>query len=290
VKRFLRELIGFLLIQVSYVFKTDKEGILSIYLHYPSKSLFEKIIKWLVSKGYRFISVTELENSIKSKSVTGKMVFVSLDDGWRSNLELVDLIEKYNVPLTIFIPTEAVEEGNYWWEYASIKGQEEYTGIKRREDFKKLPENEFREKIAILKQHYTLPRSCITLEELKILDKHILITLGSHTVTHPVLDRCSAESQKIELSESKRILGQWLNKEVEYFSYPNGDFDEKTIEIARECGYRLCFTIKPGKIDVNNINPYLIPRNAMYENAGIFENTSKILGIWQRITPEGIKR
>jgi len=98
VKRFLRELIGFLLIQVSYVFKTDKEGILSIYLHYPSKSLFEKIIKWLVSKGYRFISVTELENSIKSKSVTGKMVFVSLDDGWRSNLELVDLIEKYNVP------------------------------------------------------------------------------------------------------------------------------------------------------------------------------------------------
>jgi hypothetical protein len=31
------------------------------------------------------------------------------------------------------------------------------------------------------------------------------------------------------------------------------------------------------------VNPFLIPRNAMYDHAGFFENISKILGIWQNV-------
>lgn len=281
--KLLRELAGFLLIQVYYVFKSEKDGILSIYLHYPSKLLFEKILKWLITKGYRFISIIELENMVNQKSVAGKVVFISLDDGWRSNLELIALIEKYKVPITIFIPTEAVIDGNYWWEYARIKGQQKYSGIKKLEDFKRLPEEIFRDKIALLKSHYSLNRSCFTLDELKRLGEQELITFGSHTITHPVLNQCSIETQVNELTESKKILSQWLNRDVEYLAYPNGDYDDNTIEIARKCGYKLCFTINPGKIDVKNVNPFLIPRNAMYDHAGFFENISKILGIWQNV-------
>jgi len=281
--KLLRELIGFLLIQVYNVFVSEDDGILSIYMHYPSKSLFEKILKWLIAKGYRFISISELDNLINQKVLNGKVAFISLDDGWRSNLELIALIEKYNVPITIFIPTEAVIQGNYWWEYTRIKGQKNFSGIKNTEDFKRLPEKIFRDKVAVLKCTYTLKRSCIDLDELKQLGKHELITIGSHTVTHPVLNQCSTESQMHELTESKKILSQWLNKNVEYFAYPNGDYDDNTIEIARKCSYRLCFTINPGKIDIKNVNPFLIPRNALYDNAGIFENISKMLGIWQKV-------
>jgi peptidoglycan/xylan/chitin deacetylase (PgdA/CDA1 family) len=281
--KILREIIACILILIYYISRQKREGILSIYLHNPSKLLFEKIHKWLVDKGYKFISIEELENIINKKLITEKLVFISMDDGWRGNLDLIESMEKFKVPVTIFVPTQAVEEGNYWWEYARIKGQQKYSGVKKVEDFKKLPEEIFRDKIAILKNHYSLKRSCITLDELKRIGEHELITVGSHTVTHPVLNKCSIKTQTHELLESKGILSRWLNKDVKYLAYPNGDYDDNTIEIARKCGYKLCFTINPGKINVNNINPLLIPRNAMYDSAGIFENISKILGIWQKV-------
>jgi peptidoglycan/xylan/chitin deacetylase (PgdA/CDA1 family) len=278
-----REIIAYLLIRIYYFNKPNNEGIISIYLHNPSKSLFEKILKWLVNKNYKFISIKELENIINQKLVTEKSVFISLDDGWIWNIELIDLIEKYKVPVAIFIPTDAVKNGNYWWEYAKIKGQNKYSGIEKLEDFKKLPEDVFRNKVAILKSNYNLKRSCITLDGLKKIDKHELISIGSHTVTHPILKKCSIETQTSELLESKQILSNWLDKDIEYLAYPNGDYDNNTVEIAERCGYKLAFTINPGEIDVKSGNPYTLPRNALYEQGGYFENISKILGIWQKV-------
>ena len=127
--KILREIIACILILIYYISRQKREGILSIYLHNPSKLLFEKIHKWLVDKGYKFISIEELENIINKKLITEKLVFISMDDGWRGNLDLIESMEKFKVPVTIFVPTEAVEEGNYWWEYARIKGQQKYSGV-----------------------------------------------------------------------------------------------------------------------------------------------------------------
>ena len=44
------------------------------------------------------------------------MAFISLDDGWRGNLKLLPIFEKYKVPMCIFITTGPIESGNYWWE------------------------------------------------------------------------------------------------------------------------------------------------------------------------------
>ena len=123
------------------------------------------------------------------------------------------------------------------------------------------------------------------MEDLKEINAIDLITIGSHTVTHPILNRCSIETQTYELMESKRILSSWLDENVEYLAYPNGDYNENTIEIAKKCEYKLCFTINPGRIIVEDLNPYIIPRYGMYDNGGYFENFSKMLGIWQKFMP-----
>jgi len=285
VKKLLREIIAFLLIEFHNIFKRGQKGILSIYFHNPSKALFEKILKWLITKGYKIISIKELELFIKQKQSSDKLAFISFDDGWRGNLELMDSIDKYKVPVTIFISTNAVMEGNFWWEYVMIKGQQKFSGIKNLADFKRLPESIFYEKIEVLKNNYFLERSCITLDELIKICDHEMITIGSHTITHPILIRCSLETQTNELKESKRTLINWLNKDVEYMSYPNGDYDGNTIEIAKRCGYKLALTTNPGVIDIEKVNPYEIPRNALYDDGGFFENLSKMLGIWQKLIP-----
>jgi poly-beta-1,6-N-acetyl-D-glucosamine N-deacetylase len=272
-----------LLIQVYYFIKPTQEGILSIYFHNPSRVLFEKILKWLVKHGYNFISIEELKKRIDQKANSTKSVVLTFDDGWKKNLELLDLIEKYKIPITIFVPTDSIIQGNYWFEYARIKGQQTHTKVKTKKLFKKLPGDIFIEKVEILKQNYSLPRSCITFEELRKLSENVLITIGSHTVSHPILNNCSYQRQTIELQESKQVLSNWLNKDIESIAYPNGNYNQNTIEIAKRCGYKLGFTVNPGKIDVNNVDPYLIPRNAMYDDGGYFENISKILGIWQNV-------
>jgi glycosyltransferase involved in cell wall biosynthesis/peptidoglycan/xylan/chitin deacetylase (PgdA/CDA1 family) len=283
VEMFVREALAIILIQVHYIFRFKHKGILSIYFHNPSKVLFEKILKWLLTKGYRFISIQELDNAVRNKLNTGKLIFICFDDGWKGNLDLIEVIEKYKVPITIFITTNAIEEGNYWWEYALIKGQEKYSGIKKLTDFKKLPENTFKEKMAILKHHYCLERSCITSDELKKMSENKLITIGSHTVSHPILTKCSYETQARELKDSRHLLSQFLMTEIEYLAYPNGSYDKDTIELAEKSGYKLGLTTNPGDINVGTVNPYTIPRNALYDSGGYFENISKILGIWQKI-------
>lgn len=193
------------------------------------------------------------------------------------------ILEKYNVPIAVFIVTDAVVNGNFWWEYIRKREHKRLTGLKNTEHYKRLPEKVFREKIQILKNNISLTRSCITIEELRALSSHRLITIGSHSVTHPILPMCNRESQYHEITDSKRMLEEWTGKEIQYFAFPNGDYDEDIIEIARESGYKLCFTIESTRINVKKVNRFSIPRIALYEKGGYYENIAKILGIWQKI-------
>ena len=121
-----------------------------------------------------------------------------------------------------------------------------------------------------------------TEEELLELNKNELITIGSHTVTHPILKQCPKNTQEYELGHSKSLLSKWLEKEVEYLAYPNGDFENETISLAKGCGYKLGFTTIADNIQEKTTDPYLIPRYSINDNGGYYENISKIKGIWQK--------
>jgi poly-beta-1,6-N-acetyl-D-glucosamine N-deacetylase len=282
-KKYLREILGYFLVQFYTISNQSHKGILSIYFHNPSVALFESILKWLQAKGYRFISIQELESKISQKFDNKKTVFISFDDGWKGNLELIQSIERWKVPVVIFVPTHAVVSGNYWWEFSMVEGQEEFTKVKNTENFKQLSEEIFIEKIEILKQKYKLERSCLSLDELIRISKHEYVTIASHSVTHPILSKNSYKTQTWELMESKHILSTWIQKKIDYISYPNGDYNEDTIEIAKKCSYKLGFTTHHGDIIPEKVNPYLIPRNALNDDGGFYENISKVVGIWQKI-------
>ena len=278
----LKQIIGYLLIKMHRFEKKDQNDILSLFFHNPPKKLFDKILKWLIKHNYKVISLQELEISITQKKRINKSAIITFDDGWKENLELLNLIEKYQMPVAIFIPTESVISGNYWFEYARIKGQQNISGIRKIQDFKNLPSTVLSEKVNLLKNFFTLKRSCLTLDELKMLSKNKFVTLGSHTVSHPILSKCSYEMQEYELSQSKIILNEWLNINTSYLAYPNGDYDNNTLRIVKQCNYKLCFTIHSEKINVEEVNPYQIPRYCIDDNGGYFESIAKALGIWQK--------
>lgn len=92
--------------------------------------------------------------------------------------------------------------------------------------------------------------------------------IGSHTKTHPSLERLSGEKTNIELLGSKEFLEKLIGQSVLSLCYPAGKYNELTIETAKNTGYKMAVTTKSGKPFSTNA-PFEIPRYRMAESANI---------------------
>jgi peptidoglycan/xylan/chitin deacetylase (PgdA/CDA1 family) len=68
--------------------------------------------------------------------------------------------------------------------------------------------------------------------ELRSLDASI-ITIGSHSMTHPILPSLSDAEIEAELRDSRRMIEAKLARPAELFSYPNDDFDARALAGVR---------------------------------------------------------
>ena len=76
-------------------------------------------------------------------------------------------------------------------------------------------------------------------------------SLGSHTVSHPFLTELPEVEMRRELKESKQIIEAETGANVTFLAPPYGRYNQKLIQIARECGYEALLTTNVG---VNRYN------------------------------------
>ncbi len=89
-------------------------------------------------------------------------------------------------------------------------------------------------------------------DTLKKLDTERLVTIGSHTQSHPDdMRKLPPEEQEKELSGAKTILETHLGHPIPYLAYPNGRQDNVTKELARKVGYTMAFTIDNGPAEAS---------------------------------------
>ena len=273
--------LGFITYNLFYPFKKRKMNVLSLYFHDPLPESFEKVIIWCKKKGYDFVHIDEITDYAKGKPLKHKkMVHFSFDDGWLTNKALIPIIEKYNVHITIFVPVEPLESGNFWWNYAYAK----HKSNEKVEEFKTYNEEKFNSEVNKIKQEIKLDREAVTFDELKEMSKHPLINIQSHTYNHPILTNVNNKQLDFELSESKKFLSTLLNKNIDTFSYPNGSFgkrEEDAVSKYYKCGYTTEEKfVQPGG------NIFRIPRTCLLDN--YWSNLSRIVGAWKvlkRIVP-----
>lgn len=247
--------------------------IINIYFHELSCADFERMLKWFVNHNYRFISTKELLDWYSGDlNYSGRLCHISFDDGKRSNRELLQLCEKYDVPITVFVATSALHSGNFWWEYV----KEQYGNF---EEFKSYDYERFKEQIDSLKKEIPLQRTAFTVDELILFAKDPHVTIASHTVSHPILPKVPDDVLELELADSRTELEVILGTKIEYFSYPNGSLGEREVESTRN-HYKCAFTTEqkcPAKTD----DLMLIPRIAL--TGQYYRNLLKIFRIWQPI-------
>jgi len=100
-------------------------------------------------------------------------------------------------------------------------------------------------------------------DEIREMKKSGLVAIGSHTVTHPILSRCTYEEQRAELTLSRNRVIEELNEECVLFCYPNGevnDYNHWTIKLLKELGYVGALTTINGYVDINNRDNFQLNR------------------------------
>jgi peptidoglycan/xylan/chitin deacetylase (PgdA/CDA1 family) len=104
-------------------------------------------------------------------------------------------------------------------------------------------------------------------DELQSLDSE-LITVGSHTVHHQMLTRVSHEEMHYQIQESKQWLERKLSRPVEYFCYPNGDYDASIAHVVAQ-NYKAALTTVAGYFNKGD-DVYQISRIPAADKVSLF--------------------
>ena len=90
-----------------------------------------------------------------------------------------------------------------------------------------------------------------------------LVTIGAHTINHPVLANETDKYCQFEIKESIDKLESILGHPIKYFAYPNGrpgfDFTDREMSYLKENNIALAFSTEIDHVSAN-INPLSVPR------------------------------
>lgn len=233
-----------------------------------STSEFEKEIQYLM-KHYEIISMDEFYSRYKTHSFTNKEVVLTFDDGYKNNLtKAAPILKKYNLPFTIFISTNYITTGRRF--YASIPRLTIVGGklmqlclpeynisydLKSEDELiSKAFEIEEYIKTLNLKDALSLTNALIeacgdkykaicnrykggevmTWNDIRTLSNEYDCTIAAHTCDHICCHyKQDIDIVKAQLIDSKKKIEEETGRECKYFSFPNGNYTSRAMNLVR---------------------------------------------------------
>jgi peptidoglycan/xylan/chitin deacetylase (PgdA/CDA1 family) len=111
------------------------------------------------------------------------------------------------------------------------------------------------------------------------------MSIGAHTLSHPVLSLCSEAEARREIHESKLDLEQALGRSVWAFAYPFGNpstMGEREIRLAREAGFSCAF-LNVEHWGVEYFDPFAIARTHVTLDTTLPEFSAHVSGLHTRL-------
>jgi peptidoglycan/xylan/chitin deacetylase (PgdA/CDA1 family) len=116
--------------------------------------------------------------------------------------------------------------------------------------------------------------------ELERLAESPLVEIGAHSTSHPQLTALPLQAQKAEIAESRDRLEAIVGRAVRSFAYPHGSYDDQTLGVVRDAGYRSACSSDVGAVRSRS-DRFRLPRLAVRDWDGdTFERT---LAAWFRL-------
>lgn len=256
----------------------------------------EKVILYYRAHKFEFLSMDELP--ARSFNSGKKFVVFTFDDGFRDNLfHALPLLQKYDVPLNIYITTDFPDKKTVlWWnvvEDVILKNSAlSFEWFGRRMTFRCSSSAEKNETFGIIHSLIqegpelsikeralsfcsifntdpfdSISKLALTWDEVRQMSREKLVTMGAHTVSHPVLSQLPETASREEMMQSKRRIEKETGIEVKHFAYPFGGIKEagsREYELAAACGFETAVTLVSASVDKDHKNKlFELPRIAV---------------------------
>jgi peptidoglycan/xylan/chitin deacetylase (PgdA/CDA1 family)/glycosyltransferase involved in cell wall biosynthesis len=250
---------------------------------------FEQILSFL-TRHLRVLRLCEAVDLLCGSALPSRAVSITFDDGypdWHSGV--TELLQKYRAPATFFLTTGQLQGQPLWHEriVAAVRalpdgGAQLPAGLSPLSDLSNVANRQ--RLVASLQTRLKYSDLATRAREIEALEaqaiaplnvaapytrEHVLdlrhqgFDIGAHTVSHPILNRCSAQEVANELGQSREILEGILKEPVQMFAYPNGrpsiDYSLEHVAMVRKAGYKLAVSTARGTATMG-CDPLQLPR------------------------------
>jgi len=186
----------------------------------------------------------------------GVNVLITFDDGYKDNYDYAfPIIKKHSAKCIFFIVTEYIGSNNWLWHdkvrYLITKNKIEKDtaeGTLKRMNRGEKVSSVFKAEVDSFSKNESLPPIMMNWQNLKEI-KNSGLRIGAHTVNHKILPFLKKQDQEEEINLSIDRLNKELIINSNEFAYPNGLFNEITINILKKNKIDYAFTTING---VNN--------------------------------------
>lgn len=242
----------------------------------------DAVLTGLTARGFDLIGLDALPERLRDPTPRTPFAVLTFDDGYRDNAEhAAPILKRHGAPWTLFVTSDfASGEGRLWWieleraiaRLPRVRIDDEDLAIdvpartapekSRAFDlvYRRLragPEKRLLAVIAALcRQAGFAPGGvarelCLTWEELREIAADPAVTIGAHTLSHPMLAKHQAEFAEREMAESQARIAAELGRPVTHLSFPVGDptsAGPREFAMARRLGFATAVTTRPGHL------------------------------------------
>jgi peptidoglycan/xylan/chitin deacetylase (PgdA/CDA1 family) len=255
----------------------------------PDATWFDAQLR-LLKTWFDILSLPAAVEALAAGRLPARALAITFDDGYADNFTVaLPILQRHAVSATFFIASAYLDGGRMWNDTVieSLRScslpavelgalglgthplrtaSERRTAIERiLARVKYLPPKDREAAVGAVAQlcGVALPNDLmLTSAQVRHL-RDAGMTIGAHTVNHPILARLADDDARDEIARGKAALERILGEPVRLFAYPNGkprqDYRASHVRMAREAGFDAAFSTANGAARIGD-SVFEIPR------------------------------
>lgn len=253
-------------------FITRQKVAILVY-HDPAPDLLDRHLDYL-AKHNSLLPLDRLVDALHMRdwsSIPPRSVVITFDDGHGGNASLLPAFDRHGVRPSIYVCTQIVGTDRQFW-FLAVPDPEPLKDLENDERLRRLEE----EYGFTPTRSYADGPQALTLDELSSLRERV--DFGSHSRFHAILPACRRSECEAEILDSKHELEGITGDLCQHFSYPNGDYSEREVELVKRAGYASARTMDFGWNDVST-DPFRLKAIHVRDDASVTRLVADLSGV-----------
>ncbi len=267
-------------------------------LGFMSVDEFDRKVDYL-KRNFTVLSMDAALDAVKTGNIPKRAVALTFDDGYRDKLmRIFPILEKYRVPATMYLSSGFMNEKNFFWFNRLIECVCRATTISDQEkaemiddtarQLKSMPDelkhktlDDLEKRLSYKPADHARLLPMLSWDEVKTLAASPLITIGAHTVTHPILTQMPLDRACAEITDGRNEIAANAGVTPRHFAYPNGrfkDFNRDLRNYVESRGFVSAVSTEPGG-NAKAHDPFVLRREG-FDHEPFYMFGLKVLGFF----------